>query len=508
MLDRVRRVLRLGLILLVALPAVAQDFDLVILGGRVIDPESGTDAILNVGIIDGQIAAVTENALIGRDELNATGHVVAPGFIDLHSHSPTPMGQRMQVRDGVTTQLELEAGAFPVEDYGRRIEKASLQNFGSSVGFGSIRLEVMMGARRPHLMTDPVELMGFRGYLTAFRSFFGEVRDVFEKRASASDRARMRALLEEGIAAGGLGIGLPLDYFSEAADTAEVRMIFQVAAEREVPIFMHIRRGVSGDPAGLDEALGMVRETGASLHVCHIQHNAMGNIEHFLAEIRTARDDGFDVTTELLPYNAGSALISSAVFGRDWQKIFDITYADVEWSATGERFDQQMWETYRSAHPEGQVIHHYVKEEWTRRALVEPGVMVVSDILPLESPDIKSAPHGGSFARILGRYVREEPLLELSTAVAKMTWLPAQRLELFAPAFKRKGRLAVGADADITIFDPETVIDRATYQEPFLPSAGIPHVIVNGVPVVRQGKIVEGAHPGRRLVAQGPEVQP
>ncbi|MDH3687526.1 MAG: amidohydrolase family protein, partial [Myxococcales bacterium] len=448
--------------------------------------------------------ALSAEPLPGRSELDVTGLVVAPGFIDLHSHTPTPLGQSLQVRDGVTTQLELEAGAYPVEAYGRQIRDLPLQNFGTSVGYGSIRVQVMLGVRRPHLVTDPNELLGLHGLMTALRSLFGEVDDAFTKTASPKQRAEMRGLLEDGLDDRGLGIGLPLDYFSEGVDSDELRMVFEVAGQRGVPIFIHLRRGVNGDPAGLEEALALTKTTGASLHVCHIQHNAMGNVDHFLAEIRKAREDGLDVTTELLPYNAGSALISSAVFGRDWQTIFDITYEDVEWSATGERFDRAMWEEYREKYPEGQVIHHYVKEEWTRRALVEPGVIVVSDTLPLVSEEIKSAPHVGSFAKVLGRYVRDERLLDLPTALAKMTLLPARRLEKIAPAFARKGRLQVGADADITVFDAATVVDRATYQDPFLASAGIRFVLVNGVVTVREGEIVPGVAAGRFLRAGGP----
>jgi N-acyl-D-aspartate/D-glutamate deacylase len=490
---------------LAACPAVSEEaeekrsYDLVLRGGRVIDPETGLDAVRDVGVEGGRIAAISEQRLDGEVEIDATSLVVAPGFIDLHSHSATPLGQRYQVMDGVTTALELEAGAFPVADFGRFVREEPLINYGASTGYAAIRLEVKLGIRQPDLLTDSPEPIGLLGYWTAVRSLFTTPTEVFSETATASERARLRAKLEEGLDAGGIGIGLALDYISEGVDAQEARMIFEVAGERQVPIFIHLRRGVNGDPAGLREAISFARETRAPLHVCHIQHNAMGNVGLFLGEIESARAEGFDVTTELLPYNAGSALISSAVFGRDWRTIFDIDYKDVEWAATGERFDEAMWNAYRAEHPEGQVIHHYVDEAWTRHALVEPGVMVVSDLLPMIDEESKVAPHNGAFAKVLGRYVREEKLIDLETALAKMTLLPARRVEAVAPVFRQKGRLQEGADADITVFDPATVIDRATYADPYQASAGIVHVLVNGVPVVRDGALQPAVHPGRAL---------
>ncbi|MFP6656296.1 MAG: amidohydrolase family protein [Myxococcota bacterium] len=474
-------------------------YDLVLRGGRVMDPETGLDEVTQVAIRDGRIAAISREPMHGLNEIDVTSLVVAPGFIDLHSHSPTPLGQHYQVLDGVTTALELEAGAFPVRDFGRLIREKPLINFGASVGYGSIRIELKHGLRQAHLVTDSPTPMGLRGYWTALRSFFVTPTEAFRERATPTERKRLRAMLGEGLAQGGIGIGLPLDYFSEAIDRDEVRMIFEVAAEAQTPVFIHLRRGVNGDPSGLREALSLAMETGAAVHICHIQHNAMRNIDLFLAEIAEAREAGVDVSTEVLPYNAGSALISSAVFGRDWRTIFDIDYGDVEWAATGERFNEAMWNTYRAAHPEGQVIHHYVDEAWTQRALVEPGVMIVSDLLPMFDEGSKVAPHNGAFAKILGPYVREEGLLDLMTALAKMTVLPARRLEAVAPVFKNKGRLRVGADADITIFDPTLVVDRATYADPYRPSAGIVHVIVNGMLVVQDGKIRPEVYPGREL---------
>jgi hypothetical protein len=483
--------------------AASSAYDLVLGGGRVIDPETGLDGIRDVAMNAGRIVAISESPLQGDTRMDVSSLVVAPGFIDLHTHSPTPLGQHYQVLDGVTTALELEAGAFPVRDYGSLIRDAPLTHYGSSVGYGSIRLEVKLGIRRPHLITDSGTPIGWLGYWTAFRSLFTMPNEVTVEKASRNEREEARAMLHRGLANGGIGIGLPLDYMSEAVDNDEARMVFEVAGEWKVPLFIHLRRGVNGDPAGLREALGLARQTGAPLHICHIQHNAMRNTELFLREIREARAEGVDVTTELLPYNAGSALISSAVFSRDWRTVFAIDYEDVEWAATGQRFDEAMWNEYREKYPQGQVIHHYVKEEWTRRALVEPDVIVVSDLLPMMDKESKVAPHNGAFTKILGRYVREQGELDLETAIAKMTLLPARRLEKTAPIFERKGRLQVGSDADITIFDPSSVLDRATYKDPYQAADGIVHVIVGGELVVRDGAIVEGVHPGEHLYAPG-----
>lgn len=448
-------------------------FTLVINNGRVIDPASGTDALLNVGVDGDRIAAISAERLTGDREIDAAGMVVAPGFIDLHSHAFTPLSQQYQVRDGVTTSLNLESGKYPIGDFAADIADSSLMNFGASAGYSGVRRQALrLLALQPG-----------------------------ERAAPAALYPVIRRLLLEQLDAGAIGIGLPLDYISKSVDTAELRVLFEVAGLRTAPVFVHIRRGVDGDPTGLHEVLDLAEEFSAPLHICHITHSAMSNTDGFLKEISAARDRGVDVTTEILPYNAGSTSIGAAVFGRNWQEIFGISYEDVQWAATGEFLTRETWEDYRKNSRRGRIIHHYVKEEWNRRAISEPGVIVVSDMLAMRSREEKVAPHNGAFARVLGKYVREEGLLSLTDGVARMTWLPALRVQTIAPAFLRKGRIQVGADADITVFDPAVVIDRATYENPFQPSAGIEWVIVNGDVVVRSGELNEGMTPGRRVTA-------
>lgn len=485
--------------------ATADNYTLVINHGRVIDPESGLDAVRHIGISDGKIVAISERPLTSKKIIDASGLVVAPGFIDLHTHSPTPLGEYYQAFDGVTTALELEAGFFPVLEYGSEIAAKPLINYGASAGYLGMRVFEKNGLKMSSGVPKPSPV-GVKGWMTAlsylFTDFDTALSASFKEQASAEELEVLRALLLKDLDDGALGIGLALDYASAAIQEAEMRMIFAVAAQRDATLFVHVRRGVDGDPAGIREVINYAGEYGASVHICHITHNAISNLELFLSEVRQAQQAGVDITTELLPYNAGSALISSAVFGRDWQTIFNITYEDVEWAATGERFTKGMWDDYYANHPDGQVIHHYLKEEWTQRAVREPGVIIVSDLLPMASREKKVAPHNGAFSKVLGRYVREQGLIDLPTAIAKMTLLPARRLEAYAPAFRSKGRIQHNMDADITVFNPDTILDNATYRAPYQEATGIAHVIVNGQVIIRNGQQVEDVYPGERILAK------
>ena len=481
-------------IALIALAAVAAQtqqpgglYDLVLAGGRVMDPASGLDAIRHVGIRGSQIAAVSATPLTGKSIIDVSGLVVAPGFIDPHSHAQTLEGNQLQARDGVTTALELESGAMPMDDWYRSRQGQALQHYGATIGHISSRIAVMHEKSTwdeiRTLRLDPSQAKG----------------DWAFRKAAPAEVDAMIARLDRGLSEGALGIGMGPAY-TPGAGRDELLRVFELAARRRALAFIHIRSTGEVEPGGsidaLQEVLANVAITGASVHVVHIGSMGLRQTPRLLNMIDGARARGLDVTTEVYPYTAASTYLQSAMFEPGWQERFAIGFKDVQWAGTGERLTEESFGRYRKQG--GLVVIHMIPEASVRAALVHPGVFVGSDGVPLTNGG--GHPRGvGTYARILGRYVREEKVLDLMTALRKITVMVAQRLEPFVPAMRSKGRIAVGADADVTVFDAARVIDRATYEKPAQFSEGIRHVLVSGTLIVKDEQLVPGVTPGRPI---------
>ncbi|MEO8453316.1 MAG: amidohydrolase family protein, partial [Gemmatimonadota bacterium] len=321
--------------------------------------------------------------------------------------------------------------------------------------------------------------------------------------ASPEQLDRIEQTIDRGLDEGGLDIGLEINE-TPAATREEILRLFRIAARRHVPIFAHLRQmgvdPITGSIAGAQEVLADALATGAALHFVHLGSSTVMYAPIVIDMIEAARKRGFDVTGEVYPYNAASTGIQTAMFEGDWQAKLGIGYGDLEWPATGERLTAATFDRYRKQG--GAVIVHVIPDKTVDFLVSRPGVIIASDAMPLF--DGKGHPRGvGTFARVLGRFVREQKSLSLSEAIRKMSLLPAERLRGVAPAMAKKGRVQVGADADITIFDPATVLDRATFDNPTQASAGIPYVIVNGTVVVQGGEVVPGVHPGRAVKGVG-----
>jgi N-acyl-D-aspartate/D-glutamate deacylase len=446
----------------------APSFDLVVANGRVMDPESGLDAVRHVGVRGGSIAAVSDTPLQGTRVIDAKNLVVAPGFIDLHEHGQQEESYRMMVRDGVTSAFELEVGTGDAAAWYAQREGGQIVNYGVSIGHIPARMKVL---------GDPG-----KGLLPAGIGGSGA--------ANEEQLRAMEAVLREGIRQGAVAMGFGSAY-TPGATMDEIERMFRVAAASGVSAHIHMRGGI----AGLNDTIAAAKRAGAALHIVHVNSSAGDELAPFLAAIAAARAAGQDVTTEAYPYGAGMTEIQSALFD-DWRTWPEARFTDHQLVSTGERLTRKTFEAARKTG--GTVIIHGRSEEQTRAAIASPLSMIASDGF-IENG--RGHPRtSGTYAKVLGKYVRDERALTLMEALRRMTVDPAQRLAGRVPAMAQKGRIRAGADADLTIFDPATVIDRATYEDASIPSAGIPFVVIGGQVVVDGGEVT-AARPGRPVRA-------
>lgn len=452
-----------------AAPGPDHRFDVVIRGGRVLDPASGFDGLINVGVDGARVTALTAEPIDGRKVVDATGKIVAPGFIDLLSYEPNEFGARLKLADGVTTNLAMHGVSnFAPIFFDRYIGR-------SPVHFG--------GAFHHHFI---------RGF---------EMGVGVGQRLDTAQMRSLERLLREGLEGGFAGVCFSPEY-SPGTSNEEMARLVAVAAEYGHVSFFHLRHS-DPDPPGtsleaLAEVMSIAERTGASIHIQHLSSTGGTFVmEEAIAMIEDARDYGIDVTACVYPYDFWGTYLASERFADGWQERYRISYEDLQVAGTEERLSEQ---TFRRAALDNKLVAALgsIPEDEVRLALSQPWVMVASDAILTRG--LNNHPRGaGTFARTLGRYVRDVGLLDLRTGLAKITIQPALRVESMIPDMSRKGRLQRGADADIVVLDAAIIADQATVAEPALPSVGIEWVLVGGQIAIQSGRVQTQVLAGRAL---------
>ena len=511
-----RTVLLLSWVALALAPAVgvvAADYDLVILNGRVMDPETGYDAIANVGVKDGTIAVITTDSISGSATIDATGHVVAPGFIDIHAHGQNIGDYRMQAMQGVTTMLELESGVLPISAwYDAQAKKKLPINYGAASAWTYARIATFTG-------TEP----------EATAAYFQDAQgrsDWKMEIATPEQQEKILDLVEEGLDQGALGIGINAGY-APGYGQKEYFALAELAAERGVATFTHVRYASNAEPESsfeaVQELIGNAAITGAHMHLCHINSTSLKDIHSTLELIDDAFARNINISVGAYPWGAASTVVGAAMFsGEGWRERMGSTAENFQLGTS--RMTEEQLEDYQKNKPGTFITWHFLDESdpddlaLLDASVLHPDILIESDEMfwmfvddhdeienyegdawPLPEEAFSHPRSNGTFAKILRSYVRERGLMTMQEALRKMTLMPAQTLEGFVPQMKKKGRMQAGMDADIVVFDPEAISDVGTYQEPNQPAVGVQSLLVNGELVVDQGELVLDADPGQPI---------
>lgn len=453
-------------------------------GGRIIDPETGFDRIGNVGIREGVIVAISDEAIAADRQIDATGLVIAPGFIDMLSYEPNAApgwegGEWWKVADGVTSNIGMHGLRFDADAFYSR-----WRNEGVPVHFG--------GAVHNSWVRDQLDL----GIGDSADDRLGEVSD----------------LVEAQIAAGYVGVHVQPEY-APGVSATEMLDMGRIAARFDVPLCVHARYSDNVAPGIQSEATAelvtVARETGAHVHIEHLNSTGgTGRMEEALAELETAIDEGLRMSSCMYPYEFWATGLQTSRY-QDWQERYGLDYGDLQVAGSSERLTES---TFAQAFEDNALTAAFAIPPGDLLAGLQAKFMMIGSDAILEQ-SLRNHPRAtGCFSRVLGEYVRNRRAIELIDALAMMTIRPANLVGIGAPAMRSKGRMQIGADADVTVFDPETIIDRSTLADPARESVGVEFVFVDGVEVRnREGNVMEApgddgsptpVRPGRAITSE------
>jgi N-acyl-D-amino-acid deacylase len=496
-------------------------FDLLVRGGTLADGTGADPRPADVGIVDGRIARVGSlPEARAKRVIDAAGLVVAPGFIDVHTHADDladlPAAANF-ARMGLTTVVAGNCGSSTVkvaEALGAIRRTGVAINFATLVGHGSVRAAVMGSAQRA---------------------------------PTGEEQRRMEGLVDQAMAEGAIGLSTGLQYVPGTyAATDEIVALARVAAARGGLYASHMRNEGTRIDEAVAEAIAVGEAARCPVQISHLKIDSprhWGAAGRVLATLEAARGRGVAVRADQYAYTAGSSSLEIrfpawALEGGDvrvrerlddpatWARIQaemkglleERGFRGLDWAVIAKYAPEPAWnglslqqvaaltrasdsldsqiETARQMLRQGgaQMVYHFVSEDDLERILRHPEVMVASDGSVVRQGEGQPHPRSyGNNVRVLGRYVRERKTLALAEAIRKMTSLPAAQF-----GFKDRGLVKEGYAADLVVFDPARVADAATYEAPHQMAVGVPHVIVNGEPVVLGGRPTS-ARPGQPL---------
>jgi hypothetical protein len=488
-------------------------YDVVILNGRVMDPETNFDAVRNVGITDGMIVTITESEISGAETIDATGHVVAPGFIDTEQHGLGPWGIKVNLRDGVTTQMDFEVGAANVDEWYAAREGATQANFGTVASQEFARMKVLDGLA----MEGPNVSMP---YFFDYRAEAAEdgVNSWSVTPSTVEQMNEITAILDEGLRLGAIGVGSTIGYAQRGITTYEMFEAQRAAARYGRLTAVHHRFHPSAStptegPTGVNEVLANAMALNAALEVHH--DNDFGWWEN-QEKMALAREQGHNVWSTYYPWIAGSGNYGATIVQPPtWEEAMGYRYEETIFDPQLDRFVTREEFLDFSANEPGRTLVAYSPPrrqwlpEWTKVPHFTvagdgmPGLDINGNRLSWDAPYEEYAGHprsAGTHAVVL-RVAREEGV-PLMHSLSQLSYWPAKHIgDTGLEAMQLRGRMQEGMVADITIFHPDEVTEQATFSSGSngLPSTGIPYVLVSGVVVVRDSEVLPDVYPGQPI---------
>lgn len=493
--------------------AAAEIYDLVIHNGRVMDPETTFDSVSNVGIKAGRIAVITKDKIMGKEVIDATGLVVAPGFIDTHFHSVDRYATKLAVADGITTGMDLEAGATRVgEWYAKKNIEGWQVNYGTTSSMLSTRLLV----HDPEVnVNEPIDAANGGQYIE--ESGKDGVQGYSVTRSNVDQMNQIMKLMDEDLRQGALGIGVGAAYIQLGMSSYEQFEAQRTAARYRRLTSVHTRYHLNTEtpteaPISFDEVLVNAMVLDAPLLLAHDNDYGWWENEE---KMQLARAKGYNVWGEYYPFAAGSTFVSAAFLKPElWEDVNGYKYEDTLYDPGTDKFltKTEYLEMAKTKPGYFLVVHLPPRKQWMKYWLTVPHMVVASDamqgvdkngnLLPYEADPKEYAGHPrtvSSYATTLAM-AREEGVPLMFTLSQLSYWNAKHLGDTGLESMKERGRVQVGKVADLTLFDPKTVAPRASYKagENGLPSAGIPYVIINGTIVVKNFE-VQNVRPGQPI---------